>query len=240
MDAMTREHVVQSIEAVVKEYAVPAQVSESMETIMGSFKENFNTDILNEENIETCLGKHDPQDDVDGINERGTVGSVTESNLDVHNENIVVQELEKCTTKDSNGNTVDVIQKAIVPKQSGELIGFKCGTLGCGKIVKIQHTEASYSLERLKRHHAQVHTDADENDFTYTNVMKESSNQRVEKSAINSKKVKDAQKQTNISSKLDDDPLKILKEVKAAHEKSKEVAKMQSEKETEICIEKTV
>ena len=112
------------------------------------------------------MGKQDPQVNVDAIDETGPVGSVSESNLDVRNENMVVQELEKCSTTDSNGNTVDVDQKLIDSKHSGELTGFKCGFLGCSKIVKIQHTDASYSL---KRHYAQVHTDADENDFTCAN-----------------------------------------------------------------------
>merc|ERR1712142_1118744 len=251
MDVMTRKHVAQAIEAVVcasvnehvVEFSPPvgilANVSkESVKTTIdtNSNNENVNENITNEENLETGLGKQVPQADVDSINEIGTVGSFSES--DVRNENIAVQKLEKCMKIDSNGNTVDVDQKSIVPKHSGELIGFKCGSLGCSKIVKIRHTEASYSLERLKRHFAQVHTDAADNKFTYTNVMKESSSQRVIDSLKNSKKAKDAQKRTNSSSKHNEDPLKILKEVKAAHRQSKEIAKMQSEVGTdEMCIE---
>merc|ERR1712142_188158 len=241
MDVLTSEHVAQAIEAVVcasvnehvVEYSPLAGIvanvfKESMKTTIDSNNENVNENISNGEQV--------PLVDADAINEIGTVGSFSGS--DVRNENIDVQKLEKCITIDSIGNAADVDEKSIVPMHSGELIGFKCGSLGCSKIVKIRHTEASYSLERLKRHFAQVHTDAADNKFTYTNVIKESSSLRVIDLLKNSKKAKDAQKRTNSSSKHNEDPLKILKEVKAAHRQSKEIAKMQSEVETdEMCIE---
>ena len=86
-------------------------------------------------------------------------------------------------------------------KSSGELIGFKCGVPGCGKVSRVKYTTVTYALNRLKTHHAKVHTELEDSQFHYVNVLKE-------KFKIENPKI------------VDENPLEILKKVKATHKKT--------------------
>jgi len=88
-----------------------------------------------------------------------------------------------------------------VAKNSGELVGFQCGAPGCSRVSRVKFTTATYALNRLKTHHAKVHKDLEESEFSYINLFKEETKIEPPK-----------QKEEN--------PLQILKKVKASHKKA--------------------
>ena len=92
-------------------------------------------------------------------------------------------------------------KKENVTKDSGELVGFKCGVIGCERVSRIKYTTATYALNRLKTHHGKVHTEIEESQFQYVNLIKEDLKIETPK-------------------QVDENPLQILKKVKATHKKA--------------------
>ena len=88
-----------------------------------------------------------------------------------------------------------------VAEHSGELVGFQCGALGCSRVARIKYTTATYALNRLKAHHAKVHKDLEDSEFHYINLFKEETKIEPPK-------------------QIEENPLQILKKVKASHKKA--------------------
>jgi len=150
----------------------------------------------------TVFGEHLLNDEKDvensGIDRLPTVRFEEEKNKNVGDEvDNVIEESEDIAVNDE--------AKKPTSGNSSEVVGFKCSGTGCTRVFRVKFTNPTYVLNRLRAHYAKVHSEGDDAEIVYTTLYKDEA--KVISLLEGSKEA-------------EENPLQILKKVKATHKKA--------------------
>eukprot|EP00092_Neocalanus_flemingeri_P015814 GFUD01017118.1.p1 GENE.GFUD01017118.1~~GFUD01017118.1.p1 ORF type:complete len:770 (+),score=192.61 GFUD01017118.1:31-2310(+) len=156
----------------------------------------------------------------------------------------VVDELKNAnvTSDNSKSGVSDTnLNDGETSKISDEVIGFKCSAPSCIKVYRVSNfTTATSALNRLRTHHAKIHTELEDSEVLYTILYKQATNynqvvkkhkeasvkkvKEVSKDILVAKQLKEVSIDTPIAKQdeqpIEEDPLQILKKVKETHNKT--------------------
>jgi len=157
---------------------------------------------------ETKVGEHLMSDDKEvEIVESDEIPSGTKEcgsiNVSEEVENVAEESNAIATTDEANDNTSG---------NSSEVVGFKCSGAGCSRVFRVKFTNPTYVLNRLRAHYAKAHSAGDEAEVLYTTLYKE----EVKVPLL------------EVSNEAEENPLQILKKVKATHKKASSAKKVKN------------